>query len=107
MGLRRACWLEMRKVLLAGDDLAGLLDPILAEGRLHPVDDRPLDAQTGVAPVILVLPMPGPLLGESISADVAGTAVDDGLFAMVAIIEPAEVRKSRQMESHEVNAGVE
>ena len=69
----------MRKVLLAGHDLAGLLDPVLAERPLQPVDDRTFDAQAGVAPVILVLPVTGPLLGQAESADVADAAVDDRL----------------------------
>src|SRR3954452_12360244 len=107
MGLRRARGAEGRKVLLAGHDLARLLDPVLAERSLHPVDDRPLHTQAGIAPVVLVLPAPRPLLGESIAADVADAAVDDRFLAMIAVVEPAEVGERRRMESDQANAGIE
>src|SRR3954447_14021967 len=107
MRLRRSDYGKMRKILLARHDLAGLLDPVLAERALQPVHDRTFDAQPGIAPVILVLRMPGPLLGQTKSADVADAAVDDRFLAMVAIIEPSKIRERGPMKAHQLHAGIE
>src|ERR1043165_5035253 len=107
MRRRRAGRGEVRKVLLAGHDLAGFLDPILAERALQPAHDRTFHAQSGIAPVILVLPMPGPLLCQTKSADVADTAVDDHLLAVIAVVEAAEVGEGKAVEPDQLYAGVE
>src|SRR4051794_10433515 len=107
MRLRRTCDEQMRKVLFAGHDLAGLLDPVFAEGSLQPVDDRTFDAQAGVAPVILILPMPRPLLGQTKSTDVADAAVDDRFLAMIAVVETSEVGERGAVETDELHTRVE
>src|SRR5205085_30046 len=107
MCLRRACGSEMRKVLFAGHDLAGFLDPVFAERSLQSIDDRTFDAQTGIAPVVLVLRMSRPLLGQSKSADVADAAVDDRFLAMVAVVESPEVGEGGAMEADQLHARVE
>src|SRR3954447_4104161 len=104
MRLRRTGRGKMRKVLLARHDLAGLLDPVLAERSLQPVDDRTFDAQAGIAPVILVLRVPRPLLGQAESADVADAAVDDRFLSMIAVVEPPEVGKGRPMKPNQLHA---
>src|SRR3954452_17945379 len=104
MRLRRAGGAEVRKVLLAGHDLAGLFDPVFAERSLQPIDDRTFDAQPGIAPVILVLRMPRPLLGQTKSADVADAAVDDRFLPMIAIVEAAEIRERRPMKPNQLHA---
>src|SRR6266699_3283281 len=58
MSCRGAVWRQMRKISLAGRNLAGLLDPIFAERSLQPIDDRTNDAQTGVAPVMAIVHAP-------------------------------------------------
>src|SRR3954464_12546657 len=107
MRLRRTGRGKMRKILLASHDLAGLLDPVLAERALQPVNDRTFDAQAGVAPVILVLRVPRPLLGQTKSADVADAAVDDRFLSMIAIVEAAEVRERRSMKTNQLHTRVE
>src|SRR4051812_35790069 len=99
MRLRRSDCGKMRKILLSGHDLAGLFDPVLTERSLQPIDDRPLDAQPGIAPVIFVLRMARPLLGQTKSADVADAAVDDRFLTMIAIVEPPEVRERGAVET--------
>src|SRR4051794_36468046 len=103
MRLRRTRDRQVREVLFAGHDLAGLLDPVLAERALQPGDDRTFDAQPGIAPVILVLPMPRPLLGQTKSADIADAAVDDRFLAMIAVVEAAEVRERGSVETDELH----
>src|SRR4051794_732787 len=107
MRLRRTCDRQMRKVLFAGHDLAGLLDPVLAERALQPVDDRTFDAHPGIAPVILILPMPRPLLGQTEAADVGDAAVDDRFLAMIAVVETSEVRERRSMKTNQLHTRVE
>src|SRR3954468_15962390 len=103
MRLRRTRDRQMREVLFAGHDLAGLLDPVFAERSLQPIDDRTFDAQPGIAPVILVLPMPCPLLGQTEAADVADAAVDDRFLAMIAVVETSEVGEGWAVESDELH----
>src|SRR5437660_4289296 len=98
MRLRRSGRAEMREVALARGNLPGLLDPVLAERALQAIDDGSDDAQAGVAPVILVLRVTGPLLGQSEATDVADAAVDDRDLAMIAVVQPAQVANAQRME---------
>src|SRR6266550_1459203 len=98
MRLRRSGRAEVREVALSRGNLAGLLDPVLAERALQAIDNWSDDAQAGVAPVILVLRMARPLLGQSEAADVADAAVDDRDLAMIAVVQPAEVADAQRVE---------
>src|SRR5438874_7110983 len=105
MRRRRAGRRKVREVLVARRDLAGLLDPVLADRPLQSVDDRPFEPQPGVAPMLSVLPVAGPLLGESVAADVADAPVDDHLLAMIAIVEASPVSEGRLVILDELHAG--
>src|ERR1051325_2322159 len=96
-----------REVLQPGRDLARLLDPVLAECRLHAADDGPLDAPAGVAPVVFSLAFPGPFLGDAEAADVADAAVDDHLLAVIAVVEAPDVAEAEGMKRAHLYAGGE
>ena len=67
----------------------------------------PSTRSAGVAPVILVLRVAGPLLGEAVAADVADAAVDDRYLAVVAIVHAPEVGEGERVEANEADAGIE
>src|ERR1043165_6552842 len=84
----------LRKIFFARRRyFACLFDPVLAERALHVIDDRSFDAKAGIAPVLFVLRLSGPLLRDAVAADVADAAVDDHQLAMVAIVEAPDVRE--------------
>src|SRR5207244_7160629 len=105
MRRRRAGRRKVREVFVARRDLARLLDPVLAERALQAVDDRPFEPQAGVAPMLSVLSVPGPLLGESVAADVADTPVDDCFLAMIAIVEASPISEGRLVILDQLHAG--
>src|SRR6266545_4223445 len=103
---RRSYRRELRKILLSRRHFAAGLDPVVAERPLKAIDDRPLDAQAGVAPVVLVLGAAGPLVGDAVAADVADASVDDHLLAMIAIVQSTEVLEAQGVKTLHDDAGV-
>ena len=85
-----------REVALPHQHLRGLVDPVLGEHRLHAVDDRPHQADAGVAPVILVLAVAGPLLGDAVAEDVGDAAVEDRQLAVGAVVVEADLAQPRR-----------
>src|SRR6185369_10769691 len=104
-GGRAGAW-KRREVLLPCRNLARLLDPVLAERALHAIDDRAGDADADVAPVIFVLRVAGPLLGDAEAAEVADASVDDDELAVIAVVQPSEVADAERMELAHLHAGV-
>jgi hypothetical protein len=98
--------LEVGQVPRADEDVAGGLQPVLGERALQPAHDRPADAHVGVAPVIGVLRVPGPLVGDADAADEAGAAVDDAELAMCAVVQAADRVGLGRAEDREVRARV-
>src|SRR5437867_6437890 len=88
----------MREVAFARRNLARLFDPVFAERTLQPIHCRADDAKTGVAPVVQVLRMSGPLVGESKAADVSDAAIDDHDLAVIAIVQTPQVAEAEGME---------
>ena len=72
-----------------------LLDPVLREHGLEAVDDRALQPHAGVAPMLGVVAVAEPLVGDAVAEGVADRAVDDEQLAMGAVIEAAEVPPMR------------
>src|SRR5215212_3668019 len=98
MRRRRSRGRDLREVLLARGDEAGLLDPVFRERRLQAVDDRSGDAQARVAELLLVPSVAAPLVGHTEAADVAAASVEDHQLAVVAVNEPGEVPEAQRME---------
>src|SRR5881409_208645 len=96
----------MREIPFARRNLARLLDPVFAERTLQPIDCRADDAKTGVAPMVLVLCMSGPLSGEPEAAEVSDAAIDDHDLAVVAIVQAAEVAEADGMEHAHLRARI-
>ena len=93
--------LEVGQVVLAGEHLAGPLEPVLGERALQPADDRPADADVGVAPVVGVLGVARPLRGDPDPAGHPDPAVGDQHAAVGAVREPLDrVRLRRPEEDH-------
>jgi hypothetical protein len=77
-------------VVRAGEHLAGGLEPVLGEGALQAAHDRAADADVGVAPVVGVLGVARPLLGDADAADHPDAAVGDQDLAVRAVGRPAD-----------------
>ena len=81
---------EVGQVAVAGQHVAGALEPVLGERTLEAAHDRAADAHVGVAPVVGVLGVAGPLLGDPDPAGEADLAVHDQQLAVRAVLEPAD-----------------
>src|SRR6185369_5854589 len=97
---------KRREVLLPCRNLTRLLDPVLAERALHAIDDRAGDADADVAPVILVLRVPGPFFGDAEAAEVTDASVDDDDLAVIAVVQSSKVADAQRMELAHLHAGV-
>src|SRR2546427_467153 len=105
MRRRRADGASVGKVLLARRDLTCLLDPVLAERRLQAIDNRAAHSQSGVAKMLAILRMAGPLAGDAESADEADAPVDDGDLAMIAIVQSSQIAEANGMKLADLHAG--
>src|SRR4030095_3364486 len=79
-----------RKVHRAADRHARRLEPVFGERALELLDDRPLDADVGVAPVSALLAVTAPFAADAGASGHAHHAVDDENPAMVAVVEPID-----------------
>jgi hypothetical protein len=91
-------------VRLAAQDHAGRLQPVLGEGRLHVLDDRPLHAHVGVAPVIGGAPVAHPLAADAGPAREADAAVHDEDATVIALVVTADDVLAQRPEPREVAA---
>ena len=101
-----AALLEVRQVVLAAQDLAGGLQPVLGEGALEPADDRPPYPDVGVAPVVGVLCVAGPLLGDADAARHAHRAVGDQHPPMRAVREAPQGVGADRAEPAHLDSGI-
>src|SRR6185503_15189756 len=69
-------------------------------------DDGTEQAGAGVAPVLAVLRVPRPLLGEAVAEDVTDASVEHGDLAVVAAVHAAEVAGPRRPVLAHLAAGV-
>ncbi len=93
--------LDVREVAVAGEHVAGALEPVLREGTLEPAHDGPAHPDVRVAPVVRVLGVAGPLLGDAHAAREADGAVHDQELPVRAVLEPLHrVRLGRAEEAH-------
>ena len=79
-----------RVVQLPRHQLARALEPVLREPRLQRRDGGPLDADLDVAPVVRVLRVPAPVVGDAGAAGEGDAAVDDQRLAMGPMVEAGE-----------------
>src|SRR6185436_9697205 len=77
--------------LRPGDQLAGFLQPVVSKTGLERTHRRTLQADLDVAPVIVVLRVPHPMIGDAGPAGKRDSPVDDQRFSMRAMVEAAGV----------------
>ena len=100
-GLRRRR-IEMR----SGDELAGALEPVLREAGLQRPHRRPLDPDLQIAPVLVVLRVAGPVIGNAGAAGEADAAVDDQRLAMRAVVDAPQVIPADRVVPRDMAAAV-
>ena len=81
------------------------LGPVLDEGRLQPVDRRPLDPQVGVAPLVLVARVAAPLLRDADAAGEADPAVHHADLAVQPVVGLERRLEQRLAEPLDLDAG--
>ena len=106
MRIHVAGGLHRGEIVRAVEDHAGGLDPVVVEGGLHLRHHRALDAEVQVAPVVGVLRMAFPLVGDADAAGESHRAVDHQQLAMGAIVEAADVVPLERPVLLDVDAGV-
>ena len=79
------------KTLVTDEELAGILDPVLAEHRLHGVHDGPAQSHAEIAHVVGALRVPQPAIDDAVTANERDTAIQHYELAMIAVIEHADV----------------
>src|SRR6185295_17865366 len=101
-----ACAFRPWIAAFAGRNAVRLLDPILHEYRLQRARDRPFQAHTRIAPVILVFAVAQPLIGDAVTERVADRAIENEEFAMRAMVEAPQVPPRRTAVLVQVHTGV-
>jgi hypothetical protein len=79
------------------EDLGVGLQPVVHEGRLHLGDDRPFDAEVVVAPVVLVLGVAQPVVGDAHSAGEADPPVHHEELSVGAVVDAVQVVPAQRM----------
>jgi hypothetical protein len=82
--------LERREVVLVGEHAARRLEPVLRERALQPAHDGPADAHVRVPPVVGVLGVARPLLGDADAPGHADAAVGDDQPPVGAVLQPLD-----------------
>lgn len=100
-----ACF-EFGKTAFAGGDAMRLFDPVFHEHGLQRLHGRPFDAHCRVAPVIFVLAIAQPLIGNAMSERVPDGAVEDQQFAVSAVIEAPQVQPAGAAVARQLHAVV-
>jgi hypothetical protein len=98
--------LQRREHVGAHEQLAGLVDPVLAECRLQVVDHRPQDPDADVSHLLVVACVAKPDIDDAVPADVADAAVDDQQLAVIAAVDLADVAQPLAMEQRKAAAGL-
>ena len=91
LGVHVAGRSQRRKVVAAVQYFARDLDPVVVERGLDLRDDRTFDLEVHVAPMVRVLRMALPLVGDADAACEADRAVDDQQLAVRTVVQAAEV----------------
>src|SRR6185503_11784312 len=86
---------DLRIVDGTRDELPGPFEPVLRKPRLQRGDGGALDADLRVPPVLLVLGVAVPLVGNAGAAREADAAVDDQRLAVGPVVQPPDSRISR------------
>ena len=89
--------IQVRKVRFALQDLAGGLDPVVHERRLHLRNRGPFDAVVRVAPVLRRFGVAIPVVGDTDAAGEADLAVHDQELAVRAVVHAREVVPAKWM----------
>ena len=107
-GLRRAAHAlhdRVARLRLVGEavdavveELGVGLGPVVEERGPQPVDRRALDAEVGVAPLVLVAGVALPLVGDADAAGEADRLVDDQHLAVGAVVELARAEPAQRPE---------
>ena len=97
--------LHRREVDAAVQHPAGRLGPVVVEHRLHLRHHRAAHPEMGVAPVLGVLGVAAPLVGDADAAGVAHPAVDHQDLAVRPVVEPRQVRPVRLVIALDLDAG--
>ena len=98
--------LELGQVLVAGEHLAGALEPVLGERALEPAHDRAAHPHMGVAPVVGPVGVAHPLGGDPDPAGHPHLAVGDQDPAVGAVGDPLDRVRLRRAEEQHLGAGV-
>src|SRR5688572_19505477 len=91
LGVHVAGRSQRRKVVAAVQHFARDLDPVVVERGLHLRDDRTFDLEVHVAPMVRILRMALPLVGDADAACEADRAVDHQQLAVRTVVQAAEV----------------
>ena len=83
-----------------------LLDPVLHEYGLQSAHDRTFDANRGIPPMLFVLALSQPLIGDAVAEHVADRAIDDQQFAMGSLIESAQIHPARTAVLRKLHAAI-
>src|SRR5690606_27491802 len=97
--------LECGKHPLADEQLAGLLDPVLAEYALHAVHGGTAQADRDVPVAARVLRLTQPRVLHAVSADERDPAVDDAYLSMVALVLMTDLLQPAGVEASHAAAG--
>ena len=98
---------ERREVVGAVQHLAGDLDPVVHEHGLHLRDHRPFGPKVRVAPVLGILGIAAPDVGDADTAGEPDRAVDDEHLAVRAVVHPVEVVPDGLVELADADSGVD
>ena len=90
----------------SADELGRALEPVLREAGLQRTDRRTLDPDLQIAPVLVVLRVAGPVIGDPGAAGEADAAVDDERLAMRAVVDAPQVVPANRVVPRDVTAAL-
>ena len=97
---------QRRELRRAVQHLAGRLDPVVVERRLELRHDRSFDPEVGLAPVVGILAVALPVVGDADPAGEGDLPVDDEQLAVRAVVQPPEVIPAQRPIALHAHAGV-
>jgi hypothetical protein len=96
---------QLGKVGRPVQHMAGDLNPVVHEHRLHLRDHRPVDLEVRVAPVLRALCPPGPVRRDAATAGKGHTVIHHQQLAVGAVVQPPQLRPVRRVELVDLDAG--
>ena len=99
--------LSSGKYALPCRTVAAGLDPVVHEGALHLRHGGTFELEVRIAPVIGILAITRPLVGDPDAAGEADPAVDHQQLAMGTVVHPGQRVPAQRMVLHHLDAGVD